>query len=217
MLPDLPDRLARYAERRGLPLPQPPYDAVALGLREQDLLVLAGLPVPEELAPLDSRIGHVLSSLVQDFLELPAAERSELLDRLRSLPQHERTTPPRRPYPDRFGPGGLLLGLLDNRNLRSAAAPILHLLDGPGLSGVTVHGFGNGRTGMTTEALNGLAVMVGLPRDDLAVLVGLPTPAEPAPPVPPAHADTAELLWVCRGLTYEQIDAEYQRIRRPGA
>lgn len=71
--------------------------AAALGFHALDLFVLAGLAVPDDLAPPDHTAHHRVRQIVVDAARLPPTERRSLLRRVRSLPREERRTPsPRR-------------------------------------------------------------------------------------------------------------------------
>src|SRR6185437_359965 len=52
----------------------------ALGLHVAELLVIAGLPVPEELAPLDPEAGSLVPKLAGRSVGLPPGARKQLLE-----------------------------------------------------------------------------------------------------------------------------------------
>jgi hypothetical protein len=184
--------------------------APALGLRAPDLFVIAAMPVPEELAPLDSKAGGLVPSLAQHAAELPPESRARLLGFARSLPQHDRTRPVPEPkayeqYPPGFG--GMLLRMLANRNLNLwySAEALARLTGGRVyLSASTVGLVGRGRKEITPGLLGGFAAVLGIPAADLAAL-GDVDMADGDLPVSPAVADAAELIWEVRRLTAEQV------------
>lgn len=184
--------------------------APALGLHIADLLVIAGLPVPEELAPLDPRAGSLVPRVAGRSVCLPSGSRERLLEYARSLPQHARTQPVPVPksyeqYPPGFG--ALLMRMLNNRNLNwwQSAETFARLTGGHlYLSAATVGAVGRDQNRLTPDMLAGFAVVLGIPVDDLAALrdVRLPDGGVPAYSVP---ADIAVLLWEVRRLTAGQV------------
>ncbi|MEV8104381.1 hypothetical protein [Streptomyces sp. NPDC088135] len=68
--------------------------APALGFHAVDLFILAGLAVPDDMAPLDAAAAVWMKNTVVDAVRLPAAGRRELLQVIRSLPQEERKSSP---------------------------------------------------------------------------------------------------------------------------
>jgi hypothetical protein len=182
--------------------------APALDLHAADLFVIAGVAVPDELAPLDPEAGPHVPGLAQHALHLPPEHRHRLRRLIHSLPQEERTRPLPAPrayeqYPS--GPGGLLVGMLHNRNLRwTAAAKTLLCLTGIYLAASTIGAIGRGRKELSPELLTGLATVLGIPTDDLTALTGIDLP-ENTPPQNPAAAEIAELIWDVRRLTADQL------------
>ncbi|MET7337116.1 hypothetical protein [Nonomuraea sp. NPDC005650] len=173
-----------------------------------DLFVLAGMPVPDELTPLDAEAGSWTASLVNQAVCL----RPEFIDQLRglarSLPQHPRTRPypPPKPY-EQYDPsfGAALVRMLANRNLHwTPAAKTLYSLTGLGLSSVTIGQIGHSRKELSPDLLARLATVLGIPAGDLAAVTGIGLPME-APPAHSAAADLAGLVWDVRRLTAEQV------------
>jgi hypothetical protein len=173
------------------------------------LLVLAGLPVPEELAPLDDRAGGWVPSLINAAWRLPPEPLERLITLARALPQHDRARPVPAPKPyEEYPPGlgGMLLRLLRNRNLDwLSAAKTLYLLGGTHpMSASTVGMLGRGRKEMTPRLLADFAAVLGMDASDLAVMGEIGLPPEELP-VHPHAPQMAELIWELRRLTYEQV------------
>ena len=184
--------------------------ARALGLHAADLFVIARMPIPEELAPLDSRAGLRAPSLAQDAANLPPESRRQLLEFARSLPQQDRTQPVPEPEPyERYPPGfgGMLLRMSGNRNLNlvATAETLARLTKGRVyLSASTVGLMGRGLKEVTPGLLAGFAVVLGIPASALAALADIHLPAD-VPPADPAAADAGKLIWELRRLTAEQV------------
>ncbi|MFM9609038.1 hypothetical protein DF268_30525 [Streptomyces sp. V2] len=200
----------------GEPVPELLYGlAPELGVRVPDVFVLAGLGVPEELNPLDAEARSSVAYVVWRFRLLPAAQRTEFLQHVRSLPQEPRTAlwSPLREfggYPP--GPGALLLRLLANRNLHwSSGAQAVAGMAGPYLSPATIGGVGRGVVALSPELFIAFARVLGIPPDRLAVLVDADPPAE-EPSHHPDMADAAELLWELRRLSREQVRQARERL-----
>ncbi|MFC4116321.1 hypothetical protein [Nonomuraea zeae] len=184
--------------------------APALNWHDVDLFVLAGMSMPDELAPLDDEAGSWVASLVNQAVGL----RPELIDRVRrfawSLPQRSRTRPflpkPYEQYEQHEpGFGVVLVRMLANRNLNwQAAAKTLLCLTGLGLSGATIGQIARGSKELTPDLLARLATVLGIPSGDLAAVTGIDLPEEP-PPAHPAAAELAGLIWDVRRLTTGQV------------
>ncbi|MFI7302906.1 multiprotein-bridging factor 1 family protein [Micromonospora aurantiaca] len=88
--------------------------ARALGLHAGDLFVIAGRPVPHDLAPLDPAAADGIASLSWSLTYLPRAVR-ELHQLVRSLPQQPRPEPSSAPryqqYPNNPDDLGALTGI----------------------------------------------------------------------------------------------------------
>ena len=182
--------------------------APALGLRVPDLYVIAGMEVPQELAPLDDSAGYGASLLAVRSRQLSPERRGELLGCVRALPQEERTRPVPAPRPyERYGPGfgALLLGMFANRNLtRTSGVRALYAVSGPVLSAATLGMVGHGRKELTPGLLTDFAHLLGVDAGDLAVLSGIGLP-DGRPPHDPAIDDVAALLWEARRLSSAQV------------
>ncbi|WP_427917554.1 hypothetical protein [Streptomyces sp. cg40] len=182
--------------------------APVLNLHAADLFVIADVPVPDELAPLAAWAGGLVAGLVKDAVGLPADHRRRLSRLARSLPQESRTEPVRTPRVyERFerGPGGVLMGMVGNRNLTwTGIAHTFLSLTGRYWAASTYGGVGNGRKELTPDLLTDFATVLGVPVGTLSVLTGVDVPD--GPPVPnPAAVDAAELMWDVRRLTVDQV------------
>ncbi|MGX9882993.1 hypothetical protein [Streptomyces sp. NPDC002276] len=232
-LPDFDVLLARLASHRQLDIaglssaaaiPEPELRAVyegmapspsllrrlapVLNLHAADLFVIADVPVPDELAPLDARARGMVAGLVKDAVGLPAEHRRRLSRLARSLPQESRSEPVRTPRVyERFkrGPGGVLIHMVGNRNLSwTGIAHTFVSLTGRYWSAATYGGVGNGRKELTPDLLTDFATVLGVPVDALSILTGVDVPDGPPPPNP-AAVDAAELMWDVRRLTVDQV------------
>jgi len=181
--------------------------ASALGLRVQDVFVLAGAAVPEGLIALDPAAGISAVNTAFAAVSLPTERIQELRRLVRALPQETRTKPVS-PPPKKYGPGpgGFLLGLLDNRNLaryHTAKALYLGTLGKLYLSEVEVRHILVRDKPLAPDVFAGFASVIGIPAGELAVLTGF----RPPPGVFPEHGVptvVAELLWEVRRLSSEQ-------------
>ncbi|MFC4013399.1 hypothetical protein ACFOY2_39660 [Nonomuraea purpurea] len=182
--------------------------APALGWHDVDLFAFAGMPVPDELTPLDARAGSWVASLINQARCLPSEHVDELRQRARSLPQRPRTRPFPPPHPwEQNEPsfGAALVRMLAYRNLGwTSAAKCLLCLTGLGLAGATIGGIGRGVKELSPDLLARFATVLGIPVGDLAAVTGIAPPESP-PPAYPAAADLAGLIWDVRRLTYEQV------------
>ena len=182
--------------------------APVLRLHAADLFVIAGLPVPDELAPLDARARGLVAGLVQEVVGLPPERRRRLRQLARALPQESRTEPVWTPQVyEQFkrGPGAVLLGMVGNRNLSwTGIAWTFVSLTGRYWAASTYGGVGSGRKELTPDLLTDFATVLGIPADTLSVLTGIDLP-DGTPPPDPAAADAAQLLWDVRRLTVDQV------------
>jgi hypothetical protein len=180
----------------------------ALDLHLADLLVMANVQIPETLAPLDSEAGGWVPALVQSAAKLSSHYRRRLIELARSLPQCERTKPVPEPedyerYPSDFG--GILVRMLENRNLRwVSSAKVLYLLGGsPPMSAHVIGALGQGRRKVTPRLLADFAAVLGISAGELAAVGGMEIREEF--PVSPAASDLSMLIWETRRLTREQV------------
>ena len=187
--------------------------ASALGIRVADLYVIADVPVPPALAPLDPAVGSKAVDIVQIAMALPSGQRARVRGLIEQAPQAARGDPsgPSQVYNQReAGFGAMLANLLcGNRNLRSltAAARALALLTSGRmyLSAATISGIGRNRVPITPKLLVGFATVLGIPAGDLAAVVGVEI-VESSCPENLLAAEMASLLWDCRRLTAAQAE-----------
>ncbi|MGH1553391.1 hypothetical protein ACRAWF_19865 [Streptomyces sp. L7] len=103
------------------------------------------------------------------------------------------------------GPGGVLLGMVGNRNLSwSGIARTFVCLTGRYWAASTYGAVGNGRKELTPDLLTDFATVLGIPADTLSVLTGVDAP-DGTPQPNPATVDVAQLLWDVRRLTEDQV------------
>ncbi|MEV0393283.1 XRE family transcriptional regulator [Polymorphospora rubra] len=190
--------------------------APALGLHASDLFVIAGRPVPDDLAPLDPAAGDGdLGWLSWPLAYLPRAV-PELHQFVRSMPQQPRPqrpaapTPPYQQYPN--GAGGLIVRLLHNRNLSwlGSAKYLYGIGRREVLSASTIGAIGHGRKRLTPHLLTGFAAFLDVPSRDLSVLTGIDLTGE-HPPIHPDAAEAAQLIWNARRLTADQLQQVHDR------
>jgi hypothetical protein len=206
--------------------PGPPlldWLAAVLGMHVPDLYLIAGLPVPPDLAPLDATAGPLAARLVWLAGQLPEDRQSGLLDFARSLPQHDRAVPfpPPRPY-EQYPPGfgGMLARMLATRNLNwMSSVRVLYTVSLGRIywSAATVGLIGRGRQDVTPALVAVFAAALGIPAGDLAAIGGIHQPADPGFPLNPSAAALAELTWEARRLTAEQVQlvhAETEAMRQ---
>lgn len=182
----------------------------AFGLHLADLYVIADVPVPEALAPLDPAAESGAVKLVEITMGLPAQDRDRVRRLVEGAPQESRepSGPVRSYNQQEAGFGAMLVNLCGNRNLHTlpATAKTLALLtDGRVyLASSTISSIGRGRVPLTPKLMAGFATVLGIPVGDLAAMTGLES-AEPPPPQDSLSAELAELLWSCRRLTLSQL------------
>jgi hypothetical protein len=184
--------------------------APELGLHVADLFVIAGMPVPEDLAPVDAGIGRLVARFVLAAMELPPESRAQVLDFLRSLPQQDGTQSVpvvRDEVYERFPPGlgKVLVLMLRNRNFDwLPATELIYRAGGPILSGSMIGSVGLGRKEVTPRLLAAFATVLGIPIGDLAAIGGLEYQFS-ADPADLDGGDMAALVWEARRLTAEQV------------
>lgn len=184
--------------------------APELGLHVADLFVIADMPVPKELSPVDAGIGRLVAGLVQAAMELSPNSRRQVLEFMRGLPQQDRT----QGVPviadevyERFPPGfgKILVLMLRNRNLDwLPATELIYRAGGPILSGSMIGSVGLGRKEVTPRLLAAFAAVLGIPSGDLAAIEGSRRLCT-ADPASLAGGDMAALIWEARRLTAEQV------------
>ena len=189
--------------------------APVLGLHTSDLFAIAGQEVPDDLA-MRRRPGTAgLGSLIWTLTYIPGAvpDLGALIRAMPLLPAPFAPRPPKPPhrqYPD--GPGGLVVRLLENRDLgwMNAAKTMLGLGRRPALSAPTIGAIGRGTKELTPDLLIGLGAAIDIPILDLAALTGVDVSGEHRP-VHPDAAEAARLFWDSRRLTAAQWDAVGER------
>ncbi|MFD9412505.1 hypothetical protein ACFWBN_36635 [Streptomyces sp. NPDC059989] len=191
--------------------------APVVGFRAVDLFILAGLAVPEDMAPLDAAAERWAPYIVMDAVHLPSAERRELLQLIRSLPQEKRFSVfAVKRLAAHAGPGGWVIRMLQYRNLGwSGMAKVLAVVTPTYLSASTYGVIGDGRKELTPRLVTDFAALLGIDARELATLTGV-HPRE-LPPVPaPEAMDAAVLLWEARRLSAAQAQhvAELARSMR---
>jgi len=190
--------------------------APVLGFYTADMFVLAGLPVPAELASAWPTSPWNVGSILQHAVRMNAAQRSQLVDLIRSLPSEPRTEPaPPDGFPDTTG--ALLVRLAINRNIRPRNAKIVKQVGGgPYVSDSTVWMLGMGRVVLTPLYVTAFAHILGYDPGDLVALVGVGPVVEDAP-AHRASAELAALAWTARLLTSDQIGHVLTAARELGA
>ncbi|MFJ6369654.1 hypothetical protein ACWCYZ_02540 [Streptomyces virginiae] len=183
--------------------------APVLRLHPEDLFVIASLPLPPEMTPLDPLAWPAVVDLVRHAIALPQQEQDRLRRLAASLPQEDRTrpAPEERPYL-RYppGPGGLLMRLLANRNLGwSAGARMFLFLTDRYWSAATYGQVGWGAVELSPELQADYATVLGIRADDLAVLTGIGLP-DGHRPAPRGTVEVAGLVRDVRRLSQEQIE-----------
>ncbi|MFB9542414.1 helix-turn-helix domain-containing protein [Micromonospora sagamiensis] len=191
--------------------------ALALDLHASDLFVVAGMQVPDDLAPLDPTAASAVGWLSWELTYLPRAA-PDLHELIRAMPQQPRppgpppSTPPYRRYPN--GAGSLVLRLLHNRNLNwlGAAKYLFGIGRRDMLSASTIGMIGHGRKTLTPELLAGFAAFLDISPHDLHALTGIDL-ASAGRPVHPDAAEVAALIWNARRLTADQLRQLQDRAR----
>jgi transcriptional regulator with XRE-family HTH domain len=178
--------------------------APALDIHTADLFVIAGLPVPDDLASAWPTSPWDVGSILRAAIRMNADQRSRLEALVSSLTVQPRTgSAPADDYPDT--PGALVLRLLRNRNIRPYNARILKAVgDGPYVSDSTVAGLGPGRVVITAQYVTAFAYLLGYPPGDVVAVTGVGPVVENAK-IHPASAEIAALAWQARRLSSEQL------------
>jgi transcriptional regulator with XRE-family HTH domain len=184
--------------------------APAFGLHAADLFAIAGLAIPDDLAPLDPTAGSTVLHLVHTAMSLPPDKQRLLRQLAASLPQEKRTQPVRtltahQCYLTSPDPGAILMRMLANRNLSwSHIAKTFGLLTRRYWSASTYGRVGLGRKELTPDLLLDLSTLLNIPADDLAVLTDITLLDTPSTQTA-AAAGIAELIWDVRRLTADQV------------
>ncbi|WP_328622043.1 hypothetical protein [Streptomyces sp. NBC_00354] len=180
--------------------------APALGFHAVDLFILAGLAVPDDMAPLDAAAAMWVKNAATAAVRLPAAGRRALLQVIRSMPQEERRSSfdPKPIVPLAGGPGARVIRMLQYRNLNwSGMAQTLASVTPTYLSAATYGVISSDRKELTPRLVVDISVLLGIDARDLAALTGVILREVPPPPTPEAM-DIADLLWEARRLSAEQ-------------
>ncbi|MDH6142063.1 transcriptional regulator with XRE-family HTH domain [Kitasatospora sp. GP30] len=180
--------------------------APGLGFHAVDLFILAGLVVPEDLAPLDAAAERWVPYVVMDAVHLPAPGRHELLQLMCSLPQEERLSgfAPKRLAPLADSPGGQVIRMLQYRNLNwMGMAKTLAVVTPTYLSAAMYGVIASGRKELTPRLVTDFATLLGIDIREVAALAGVVLRELPPPPAPEA-VDAATLLWEARRLSAAQ-------------
>ncbi|MEU1187584.1 hypothetical protein [Streptomyces sp. NPDC005859] len=135
--------------------------APAVGFHAVDLFILAGLEVPDDMAPLDAAAERWAPHIVMDALHLPVPQRRELRQLIHALPREERISvfAPKRLAP-LADPGGWVIRMLQYRNLGwTGMGKLLGVVTPTYLSASTYGAIGFGRKELTpregyTESLD---------------------------------------------------------------
>jgi hypothetical protein len=219
------DSWARLAAMRGVDAGSPdPVRlrrlAPALGLHTSDLFLIAGQEVPDDLAPPRPPETVGVGSLLWTLTYIPGA-MPDLGALIRSMPRLPEPSAPRPPTPsyrqDPDGPGGLIVRLLENRNLSwvDAAKALFGLGRRQMLSASTVGAIGRGVKELTPDLLIGFGAAIDMPILDLAAVTGLDVTGLDVtgghPPVHPEAAGAARLLWDARRLNTAQWEEVRER------
>jgi hypothetical protein len=181
--------------------------APALDLHAADLFVIAGVNVPDDLAPVDHAAGSLVPELVRKAVALPQEQRNVLREFVELLPQAARELPV--PTPPAFeqyphGPGAVLMRLARNRNLSwTAVAKTFLAVTGRYWSATTYGGVGRGTTPVTADLLVDFCAVLDVPSEDLAAVTGVALPDAPSAAKP--IVGVAELIWDVRRLTFRQL------------
>ncbi|WP_229074849.1 hypothetical protein [Actinoplanes sp. DH11] len=177
--------------------------APLLGWRAADLFVLAGRPVPAELAAAPNPGGspHV-GKIMDRAVMLGTSQRRRLHAMIRRMPVSAPSEP--MPAPEPGQPGQLVQALARNRGIRLINVQTLMIVgDGPYVSQSTVHMVCADRAELTPQYVSAFAALFGMPVDDVAAATGVG--GAPTNRRHPDAAALAELVWDARRLTAEQI------------
>jgi hypothetical protein len=223
-------RVARLLERRGVTvavdLAEPADDvlhrlAPVLGLHVADLFVIAGRPLPDDLAPAELTGPRDVEDLVGwRAHQLDAEGRARLRDFVDGLPARPVTRT--RPFPSdgrELTAGTILRRLLANRNLRIRNTLLTELGAGPYMSTATYRMALAEAIPLSDDYVNAFARTVGIPVVDLAVLIDREVAELPWTGSRPWPRDLVELAWAARRLDDDQLRAamDHADSLRPGS
>ncbi|MFG3056354.1 hypothetical protein ACGFZP_36110 [Kitasatospora sp. NPDC048239] len=182
--------------------------APALGLDTADLFEIAALPLPEDLVPAGGMATTSIVAVLRFGKALPADRRAELRSLVESLPhvrQPGRIEGLPVSAPDPRSPGNLLMRMVAARNLGwTGTGKVFRLLTGRSWMADAYGRIATGETSPTPDLVADFAVVLGLPADGLAALLGMPLPPDPPRP-DEAAADSALLLRGLRRLGVGQL------------
>ncbi|MEU6488128.1 hypothetical protein [Streptomyces sp. NPDC046887] len=159
--------------------------AQRVGMRSQEIHLVAGLSVPDDGWQFDEEAGRELPRLVRGALSLTSSGRRRLREVALSRPALPPTAPVReRPWEDYPpGCGSLLVRMLALRNLGwSSGAKVMYLLSGVYLSPATIGAVGRGVRELDSELLRGFAAVLGIPLGTLEALTAVPGAASSGEP-----------------------------------
>lgn len=196
----------------GAPPSAPQLDSLAEALdwHVEDLLVLAQIPVPDHLFPVDPDCQLHVDYLVRVAVCLDDAARAELRDYIVSLPREFPALPVERCDSFKSDDPRLpaqLIRMFQNRNLDLySTAVILSLMTPLYVAGSTIGHIGIGRKDLTPEIVSCFATVLGIPHTDLAAIAGMGLPV-PEPQESAMLNDVSQFLWDVRRLTADQVSA----------
>ncbi|MGV9316831.1 hypothetical protein ACWDR0_32335 [Streptomyces sp. NPDC003691] len=177
-------------------------------MQSQDIYLVAGISVLEDVVNFDEEAGQELPRLVRLALSLPSSGVRQLHEFAHSLPRLPRATSSRKPHPyEQYPPsfGSLLVRMLALRNLGwSSAAKVMYLMSGVYVSAATIGAIGRGVKDLDAELLAGFSTVLGIPVEILSGLTGVPGMA-PGGGLSEESADAATLLWGVRDLAAGQV------------
>ncbi|WP_330345374.1 hypothetical protein OHA09_23750 [Streptomyces longwoodensis] len=170
-----------------------------LNIEPVDLLVIAGLPVPDEGQAFDQAARGWIPRLVGDFVHISARGRAELIQLARSLPcgqSWQAVTNNRRREQYDTGPGAKVVRMLENRNLDwVTSAKLVHHVSGMAIAASTIGALGRGEKRLTPELVAAFDRILNTPSGCIAALAGIPESVDSR--WPDANG-VAELIWQAR-------------------
>lgn len=203
--------------------------APLLGWHASDLFLVAGLDLPDDLAPAGRYPGEGVISVVWSLVRIPeiAHRVHGLLLAVRRIDRAEPSHPLEYEKWVLPGFGAVLLRLFGNRNMTALdAVQALYVLTGFGpWSAATLRLVGLGRKEVPPDLVAACAVVLDIPADDLAALAGT-APVEPARRTTRATQEAAALIWEARRIPGDEITEfakqthamrhEYDNVLPPG-